>query len=106
MLLIVRYAVMPRVDELRPRIEQIASRALKVPVTISRIEASWQGFNPYLVLSDVRVTGTDGHAGLSLPRVEGTVSWLSGVALEPRFSLLRIEAPDLEWSACRMIDLR
>ena len=96
LLLIVRYAVMPRVDELRPRIEQIASRALKAPVTISRIEASWHGFNPYLVLSDVRVMGTDGKAGLSLSRVEGTLSWMSAVALEPRFGLLRIEALDLE----------
>ncbi|MBC8118800.1 MAG: hypothetical protein H7X75_04385, partial [Burkholderiaceae bacterium] len=73
-----------------------ASRSLKVPVTIRRIEASWHGFNPYLVLSDVRVIGTDGNAGLSLPRVEGTVSWISAVALEPRFSSLRVEAPDLE----------
>ena len=46
LLLIVRYAVMPRVDELRPRIEQIASRALKAPVTISRIEASWTDSTP------------------------------------------------------------
>ena len=96
LLLIVRYAVMPRADELRPRVEQIASRALKAPVTIGRIEASWHGFNPYLVLSDVGLLGNDGSAGLSLPRVEGTVSWFSAVALEPRFSLLRIEAPDLE----------
>jgi uncharacterized protein YhdP len=57
LLLIVRYGVMPRVDELRPRLEEIASRALKAPVTIGRIEASWHAFNPHLVLSTVRVTG-------------------------------------------------
>ncbi|MEP6607694.1 MAG: YhdP family protein [Burkholderiaceae bacterium] len=96
LVLVVRYAVMPRVDELRPRIEQIASRALRAPVTISRIEASWRGFHPHLVLSDLQVAGREDHRGLSLPRVEGTVSWLSVVAFEPRFTLLRIEAPDLE----------
>lgn len=99
LLLVVRYAVMPRADEFRPRVEQIASRALKAPVTIGRIEASWRGFKPHLVLHDVRITGrtgNQGERGLSLPRVEGTVSWLSAAALEPRFSLLRIESPELE----------
>ena len=96
LLLAVRYVAMPRVDDFRPRIEQIASRALKTPVTIGRIEASWRGFNPHLALISVTVAGGDGRVGLSLPRVEGTVSWLSALALEPRFALLRIESPDLD----------
>ena len=96
LLLAVRYVAMPRVDDFRPRIEQMASRALKTPVTIGRIEASWRGFNPHLALISVTVAGGDGRVGLSLPRVEGTVSWLSALALEPRFALLRIESPDLD----------
>jgi uncharacterized protein YhdP len=96
LLLAVRYVAMPRVDELRPRIEQIASRALKTPVTIGRIEASWRGFSPHLALSGVSVAGEDNRPGISLPLVEGTVSWLSAVALEPRFSHLRIAALDLD----------
>ncbi|MGZ9059978.1 MAG: YhdP family protein, partial [Burkholderiaceae bacterium] len=96
LLLAVRYVAMPRVDDFRPRIEQMVSRALKTPVTIARIEASWRGFNPHLALVSVSVAGSDGRAGLSLPRVEGTVSWLSALALEPRFALLRIESADLD----------
>ncbi len=96
LLLAVRYVAMPRVDDFRPHIEQMASRALKTPVTIGRIEASWRGFNPHLTLISVSVAGSDGRAGLSLPRVEGTVSWLSALALEPRFALLRIESADLD----------
>ncbi len=96
LLLAVRYVAMPRVDELRPRIEQVASRLLKVPVTIGSIEASWRGFNPHLALSDVRVAGAGSTAGLALPRVEATVSWLSAVTFEPRFALLRVDAPELE----------
>ena len=95
-LLAVRYVAMPRVDELRPRIEQIASRALKAPVTIGRIEASWRGFSPHVALSGVSVAGEDSRPGISLPLVEGTVSWLSAVTFEPRFSHLRIAALDLE----------
>ena len=96
LLLVVRYAVMPRADEFRPRVEQIASRALKAPVTIGRIEASWRGFNPHLAFSDVTIAGGDVKMGLSLPKVEGTVSWLSALAFEPRFALLRVEALELD----------
>ena len=86
LLLVVRYVAMPRVDEMRPRIEQIASRAVKAPVTIGRIDASWRGLNPHLALRDVRVASGSDRPDLSLPRVEGTVSWLSAVAI--RASLL------------------
>jgi len=96
LLLVVRYAVMPRADEFRPRVEQIASRALKAPVTIGRIEASWRGFNPHLAFSDVKIADGNGKMGLSLPKVEGTVSWLSALAFEPRFALLRVEALELD----------
>ena len=96
LLLLVRYVAMPRVDELRPRIEQMASRAVKAPVTIGRIDASWRGLNPHLVLRDVRVASGSGRPDLSLPLVEGTVSWLSAVAFEPRFAELRVEALDLD----------
>ncbi len=86
LLLVVRYVAMPRVDEMRPRIEQMASRAVKAPVTIGRIDASWRGLNPHLVLREVRVASGSDRPDLSLPLVEGTVSWLSAVAFEPRFS--------------------
>ncbi|MGH6612528.1 MAG: YhdP family protein [Burkholderiaceae bacterium] len=96
LVLTVRYAILPSLDEWRPRIERIASNALKAPVSIGQIDASWRGLNPHLALSDVRVTGRGGERGLSLPNVEGTLSWFSVLALEPRFSLLRIDAPELD----------
>ena len=80
---------------MRPRIESIASAALKAPVSIGRIDASWQGLNPALALTDVRIMGRRG-AALTLPRIRGTVSWTSIPALEPRFAQLRIDAPELE----------
>ncbi len=96
LLLVVRYVAMPRIDQMRPRIEQIASRAVKAPVTIGRIDASWEGLNPQLALRDVRVASGSDRPDLLLPLVEGTVSWFSAVALEPRFAELRVEALDLD----------
>ena len=96
LLLGVRYVAMPRVDELRPRIEQTASRLLKAPVTIGRIDASWRGFKPQLALKDVRVAGAGDRAELLLPSIEGTISWFTALAFEPRFSELRIESLDLD----------
>ena len=69
LLLVVRYVAMPRVDHLRPRIEQMASRAVKAQVTIGRIDASWLGLNPHLVLRDVRVaSGSDRPCVQTRPR--------------------------------------
>jgi uncharacterized protein (TIGR02099 family) len=94
LLLVTRYWVLPRIDEWRPRVEAIASRVLKAPLTVGRLEASWRGFNPHLALNDVRV-GRDEAKSLTLPRVEATVSWSSVLVLAPRFSYLRILAPEL-----------
>ncbi len=94
-MLAARYWLLPRANEWRHQIEGIASSALQAPVRIGRIEASWRGLNPMLALSDVAITGQSGTAVLSLPRVEGTLSWTSVPALEPRFSRLRIYAPEL-----------
>ena len=102
LLLVTRYYVLPRIDQWRPQIEDIASRALKGTVTIGRIEAGWRGFNPHLSLDDVQVTGPRGGPPLALPRVDATVSWLSLVSMEPRFVALRLLSPEV--SVVRLAD--
>jgi uncharacterized protein (TIGR02099 family) len=95
LLLVTRYAVMPRIDSLRPQIEAMASRALQGRVTIGRIDAGWRAFNPHLALNDVVISGPRGGSPLALPRVDATVSWLSLLALEPRFTALRVLSPEV-----------
>ena len=102
LLLVTRYYVLPRIDQWRPQIEEIASRALKGTVTMARIEAGWRGFNPHLSLDDVQVTGPHGGPPLALPRVDATVSWLSLVRMEPRFVALRLLTPEV--SIVRLAD--
>lgn len=94
--LALRYWLLPDIDAMRPRIERIASAALNAPVTIGRIEASWRRLNPVLALTDVTLHGPGGGTPLALPRIDGTLSWRSVPALQPRFLDLRIHAPELD----------
>ncbi len=102
LLLVTRYYVLPRIDQWRPQIQDIASRALKGTVTVGRIEAGWRAFNPHLSLNDVQVIGPRGGPPLALPRVDATVSWFSLVSMEPRFVALRLLAPEV--SVVRLAD--
>lgn len=95
LLIVTRYAILPRIDAWRPQIEAMASRVLQGRVTIGRIEAGWRAFNPHLALNDVQITGPRGGPALALPRVDATVSWLSLLHLEPRFTALRTLSPEV-----------
>src|SRR5690606_8236091 len=91
----VRYAVMPRVADYRAEVEQIATRAIKRPVTIGAISASWQGWHPRLQLEQVVVHGQDGHPALQLPHVSALLSWWSLPSMDVRLYRLDIERPDV-----------
>src|SRR5690606_4924705 len=86
--------IVPRIDSLRPQLQEQASRALGVPVRIAALTAESGGIFPTVELSGVTLLDREGRAGLHLPRVV--------VALSPR-SLLRfgfeqiyIESPQLD----------
>jgi uncharacterized protein (TIGR02099 family) len=96
LLLTVRYAVMPRIDDARPWIESRVSTALGAQLSIGRIDAGWRGFQPRLTLIDVRLTGGGGEARLALPQVEAELSWTSVLRLSPQFAALSVVAPELE----------
>lgn len=90
-----RYYILPQVENYRPEIGQALGRALGLAVSIGRIQASWDGLNPDLILSDVRIADTGGRPALAFSRVESVVSWSSLPRLELRLSLLRIDEPTL-----------
>lgn len=103
LVLVTRYAVMPRIDEARPWLEAQASRALGAQLTIGRIEAGWRGVTPRLTLRDLRLTGPGGEARLALPQVEAEISWTSLPQLSLQFASLTVLAPELE---VRRLDAR
>jgi uncharacterized protein (TIGR02099 family) len=96
MFLGLRYVVLPNIDHYKDEIERLASRTLGNQVSIARIYASWQGLRPNLFLGDVVLRNPEGDAVLRLPSVSATFSWLSVMALQPRFESLEIIRPDLD----------
>lgn len=97
--LALRYAVLPRIDEWRPRIEAMASRMLDAPVSIGRIQADWQGLHPRLKFDGLRIDDADGRAMLTAPRARATLAWRSVLMLSPQ--LLSLEVFGLDLSARR-----
>lgn len=95
-LVVVRYAVLPAIDDYRPRIERLVGRAVGAPVRIGRIDAEWLGLHPSFELSSVQVSDSSGQAALNLPKVSAILSWRSLLVLQPRFLRLQLEAPALE----------
>lgn len=95
-LLALRYVMLPQVGDYREAVEQAASRAVGLPVTIGRIAARWQGLNPDLVLEDVVVADRHGVPAFSLARVEGVLSWTSLWRLRPTLALLAFDGPMLQ----------
>lgn len=91
---VLHFVIVPRVDQWRPALESLASRALGVRVTIGQVQASATGAVPLLALQDVRLLDRQGREALHLPRVQAGLSvrslWRLG------FEQLVIEAPVLQ----------
>ena len=86
--------IVPRIGDLRPTLESLATRAIGIPVRIDRIEARSQGLIPSFALSGVRLLDAQGHDALVLGRVLTAVSvpslWRLG------FEQIHIDRPTLD----------
>lgn len=96
LILTLRYAVLPNIDHYKGDVEQIASRTLGRPVTITTIYASWQGLRPNLFLGGVAIHDKDGREALRLPGVSATLSWLSVLVGDVRLYTLEVSRPDMD----------
>ncbi len=88
------WLIVPRIDELRPWLEQQASSVLGVPVQIGAITAHSAGMIPSFELTDVQLLDAQGRTALRLPRVLAALSpaslWRLG------FEQLYIDRPELD----------
>lgn len=90
-----RYAVLPHIEDYRSNIESMLSGAIKLPVTISGIDAEWQGLRPHLALSGLAVHDLEGRPALAFDKVEADVAWASLLHLDLRLERIEIAAPSL-----------
>jgi uncharacterized protein (TIGR02099 family) len=91
-----RYYALPHIDEWRTQIGAIASKALRVPVTIGSIESDWDGLHPRLLLRDVQLQDASGRTALALQEVDAVLSWTSVLAWQARMHSLTVVAPQVE----------
>ncbi|WP_323121827.1 YhdP family protein [Burkholderia alba] len=90
-----RYLLLPRVDEFRPRIESFVSQKLHADVRIGRLAPSWSGLQPGVEVSRLTIRGRDGQLALSVPHASAALSWRSLLRLSPTLSSLIVDEPDL-----------
>ena len=93
--LVLRYAVLPHIERLRPGIVERVSAIVGQPVTIGGIEAQWLGLRPQVNLTDVRIYDAEGREALVLPSVENILSWRSLVHGTLSLYALHIDGPRL-----------
>jgi len=111
--LILQWGIVPRVGQWKPQIEQRASAALGVPVTIGAIRVQSSGWMPLIELDDVvlaprnaaipaaagqplRLPSASPGEALRLPRVSATLSARSLLGWQLRFEQLHIDGAALE----------
>jgi uncharacterized protein (TIGR02099 family) len=87
------WVIVPRIGELRPRLEIEASQVLGVPVRIGEISAKSVGIIPSFELKDVALLDEAGREALKLPRILASVSPAS--LLQFNVEQILIESPEL-----------
>lgn len=95
-LLVLRYTILPNIDDYRVDIERMASRAMGLQVRIADVDADWHGLRPGVVLKQVEVLDRNQRLALKLPEISARLSLNSLLALGVRLSSLEINGADLE----------
>lgn len=96
LVLALRYAVLPNVEQYREPIARAVSEVLGERVSIGRIATHWDGARPHLVLGEVVIQGRDGRPALTLGQIENSLSWWTLVTGRLQFHTIEITAPDLD----------
>ena len=98
LLLAVRFVVFPRIESYRDTLIAALSTQLGNPSRSTRISTGWDGWNPKLVVTGLRVLDRARASELplvELPEVDLVVAWTSLPLMELRVKELAIERPRL-----------
>jgi uncharacterized protein YhdP len=94
-IILLRYWLLPDIEQYHDRITSSLSGAMGNPVTIGKIRGDWQGFLPHLNFTDVRILDEQRQPALVLQSIDGIVSWMSLFTAELRLASLEIDRPEL-----------
>jgi uncharacterized protein (TIGR02099 family) len=90
-----RYVLLPRIDDFRPRIEAFVSERLHADVRIGKLAAYWSAFEPGVDVTGLVIRDRHGELALSVPHATANLSWGSLLRGKPTLSSLIIEHPDV-----------
>ena len=90
-----RYYVLPDIEQYHDRITASLASAIGSPVTIGKIDGDWQGLQPRLNFTEVRILDERQQPALAFPEINGSVSWMSLFTAELRLASLEISRPEL-----------
>ncbi len=90
-----RYYLLPDIEQYHDRITASLTSAIGNTVTIGKIDGDWQGMQPRLNFTDVRILDEQQQPALVLPAINSSVSWMSLFSAELRLASLEIDRPEL-----------
>jgi len=85
--------IVPRIGELRPQLETLATRAIGIPVRVESITAYSTNLLPAFELNNVRLLDAQGREALRLPRILVSLSPRS--LLKLKFDQILLDSPVL-----------
>ena len=91
---VLHFWIVPRISELRPQLENMASQAVGLPVQIGELTVQSNGWAPVLEISNLRIHNPAGQSELALPQMRITVSAQSLLTLG--VEQLALEGADLD----------
>ena len=95
LVLVLRYSVLPNIENYRGDIERGISRAIGLNVTISRIDTDWHGLRPHLSLHGFKVHDAAARPVLTFDTVETDLGWSSLLRWRLHLHRLEVHAPEL-----------
>ncbi len=94
-IIILRYWVLPDIEQYHEQISASLSRTIGRPVTIGKIAGDWHGYSPRLSMVNLAILDNHKKPALVLPNIRVSVSWLSLLTAELRFADLEFDRPEL-----------
>lgn len=91
---VLHFWIVPRISELRPQLEHMASQFVGLPVKMGDLTVESNGWAPVLEIDHLQINNAQGQAALTLPKLRVTVSAQSLLTLG--VEQLALEGADLD----------